>query len=295
MKLLGQDSSLSKRSMELGLEVYSGNFDLIDDMINTAIRAYAKENEGKAPTQRSGDATKYFDHRRTWRTVDNQLRHRGSSLSQRAKQVLAHKVTAHDFSGCPKKQATRDETLRIVRERSPFWQGGRLACDWLELAGGPDQTVLMLEGALSERGRYIGISNESDVIETNRRLYGDREHVEWVEDDVLTAIGAADKLPRYERVGVLVYDTEMSLASRNFLRDLRYVLRFAEAQHRRMGAFLLVLNFVERGREAGVLKLNRKAYEEELTKLTGQEVRFTSYKNKHPGVPMLLTRISWGF
>ena len=47
--------------------------------------------------------------------------------------MLAHKATAHDFSGCPKKQATRDETLRIVRERSPFWQGGRLACDWLEL------------------------------------------------------------------------------------------------------------------------------------------------------------------
>ena len=293
--LVRRGTSLTKRSIELGLEVDSQNYKLTDEGINTAIRAYARDYGGMAPNQKSGDATKYFGHRRTWVSVDSKLRGRRTSLAQRAKQVLAHKATAHDFSECPKKQATRDETLRIVRERSPFWQGGRLACDWLELAGGPDQTVLMLEGALSERGRYIGISNESDVIETNRRLYRDRDHVEWVEDDVLTAIGAADKLPRYARVGVLVYDTEMSLASRNFLRDLQYVLRFAKGQHERMGAFLLVLNFVERGREPGVLKQTRKAYEEELAKLTGQKVRFTTYKNKHPGVPMLLTRISWGF
>ncbi len=204
-------------------------------------------------------------------------------------------MNAHDFSACPKKQATRDETLRLVRERSPFWQGGRLACDWLELAGAPDQTVKMLEGALSEQGRYFGISNERPVVRMNKRVYKHLDHVEWIEDDVLTAVCAEKKRTRYQRVGVLVYDTETSLASRNFLRDLQYVLDFAENQHRRMGAFLLVLNFVERGREAGVLKQHRQAYKQKLETLTKREVRFTRYKNKHPGVPMLLTRLSWGF
>lgn len=291
-------SSLVNRSIDLGFEVHSYNYKLTDEIIDEAIRSYARDHKGKAPTVNSGNAEKYFGHLRKWMSVNARLNKRGTSLSKRAKQVLSKQdapATAHDFSACPKKQATRDETLRIVRERSPFWQGGKLACDWLELAGGPDQTVLMLEGALSERGRYLGISNDPEVVEMNRRLYGHLEHVEWVEDDILTAIGAADKRTRYERVGVLVYDTEMSLASRNFIRDLQYVIKFAKDQHRRMGAFLLVLNFVERGGKRGELQQGRQAYEEELRKLTKRDVKFTSYRNKHPGVSMLLTRLSWGF
>jgi len=92
-QLGGRGSSLAKRSIELGLEVSSQNYELTDEVIDKAIIAYAKDHEGRGPNVKSGDATTYFGYKRTWVSVDGQLGRRGSSLAKRYKSILTKKRT----------------------------------------------------------------------------------------------------------------------------------------------------------------------------------------------------------
>lgn len=150
------------------------------------------------------------------------------------------------------KEHTRELAIAQAKESPTLCSGGVLRCDWLELAGehAPTASLLAREGLLSAGGRFVGIDRSPDVIADCARRYGGPDFV-WVQKELTEAI----QCPTLGNAGVLVYDSWDGLQCSNLpgklaaktRRNLEPVLSFALRQRAKLGEFLLVLNYVQRG------------------------------------------------
>lgn len=144
------------------------------------------------------------------------------------------------------KHDTRINNLAHV-QRSPFlFRDDALQVDWLELAGPISGTYELVKPHLRPGiSRFIGLDRDSDRVHTNRDVFGEDELKRWVCGDLVREIS---KNPlEYQRVGVLNYDTESTVASNKFAdKDLKELLAFAESAFWRLGAFMLILNYTTR-------------------------------------------------
>jgi len=134
-----------------------------------------------------------------------------------------------DFSGCPEKAAVRKKNLEWVRASDHGPKA--LRRDWVELCGGGkdgskllgDETfhMLLTEGMLTPGGgRYIGISNNADVIAANEEIYS-KETKEglclWFLCDWDTALQDSAIIGR---ASIFVYDSYQAVWNTRLAADL---------------------------------------------------------------------------
>ena len=198
------------------------------------------------------------------------------------------------------KHDTRLQTIRLLQhtagQHALLDRAGRLACDWVELAGdrAPTYQLLLDERLLpSEHGRFIGVDVDRRVLETCRVKYATRAYASWLEGDLVPLV--VHGAPELANAGVLVFDSWQAARGAEIADILPHLFDFARRQHARAGAgFLFVLNVCLRG----VGDKEARRYREQVETHFGCTIpsaAWESYPTASGKNKMLLTRLRFGF
>ena len=174
---------------------------------------------------------------------------------------MAKKAHIQAYANDPRtsKENARRRPLEVIRtESNLLWNylERKTRCKWLELAGteAPTCDLLVQEQALGNT--FIGLDLQLDgtpIIEGCLAKYADlvaTDKAVFIHVNMLNLI--RDDHPLIREVGVLVFDTNRGLGSRNLddpeddlVLEVTDLIKFGKKQQKRLGEFVLVLNITQ--------------------------------------------------
>ncbi len=209
--------------------------------------------------------------------------------------------TARDLNKPPpwldsaEKARQRQLTLDLLRQRATgLVRDGQLACSWVELCGprAPTLTLLQAQDVLGANGRFIGVDKDAAVVAACRATHAEAA-ADW-HHALLEDLFRMDR-EAFPNMGVLVYDSLLSVRGEKARQRLQLLAEVALARAAQLGEFMLVLNFslchsswADHDRHLAHLAT---LFDSPLDTL---QAGTTRYRNSKTSNWMALTRLWWG-